>query len=160
MNVRRRSKIRDMLDQLVPIEEPIAGLDFASEEASSFIAFLRNGQEDPTFLEVFERLWNRLLSPEAVAGETGSQGPYRVFTDEEEQFLSIEARGYLLKLYASGLIGPTQLETAIDRAFECWTEEIDLDQVRFLVAAVLLHDLFSYEGPDRGSSSQPFCGLD
>jgi uncharacterized protein Smg (DUF494 family) len=149
-----------MLEQLVPFDDLMTEIEFASEEGSSFIAFLRNGQEDPTFLEVFERLWNRLLNPEASPEKLAATKPFRVFTEEEEHLIDTEARGYLLRLQASGLLGTTQFETVIDRAFECWAEEISLDQVRFLVAAVLLHELLNSEGFEQSSNVPPSIGLD
>lgn len=160
MNIRRSTMIRDMLEQLMPFDEHFMEGDYLSEDGSSLGSFLRHWHEDPAFLEAFERLWGRLLSPEVAEGAKDDRRPVRVFTDEEEQFLTTEARGYILKLQAAGLLGADQMEKVIDRAFECWAEEITLDQVRFLVAAVLLYEVFSADDFDLNLFSPPYRGLD
>ena len=159
MNVRRRSMIRDMLEQLMPFDEQMVGEELPSREGLSLVSFLRYWQEDQTFLEAFERLWSRLLSPEeAPEGVASAPPPVRVFTPEEEVFLTTEARGYLIKLHSAGLLNAAQLERVIDRAFECWTEEISLEQVRFLVSAVLLHEVFGDDESERGPFAPPARG--
>ncbi len=160
MNIRRRSKIRDMLEQLVPVDEP--GLEEAEplEDDSSLLTFLRHWQEDPTFLEVFERLWNRLVSPEVLERNEGRAKAVRVFTEDEDLLLSTEARGYLVRLHTAGVLTTRQLETVIDRAFECWSDEVGLDQVRFLVSAVLLHEIFGTGAEQVNVAFPPVNGLD
>lgn len=160
MNIRRSTMIRDMLEQLMPFDEHIMEEDYPSEEGTSLGSFLLQWHEDPAFLEAFERLWDRLLSPKMAEDVKESGRPIRVFTEEEEQFLTTEARGYILKLQAAGLLGADQMEKVIDRAFECWAEEITLDQVRFLVAAVLLYEVFSADDFDLNLLPPPHRGLD
>lgn len=161
MNIRRSSMILDMLEQLMPFDDNLMEDDYPSEESFSLGSFLRHWHEDPAFLEAFERLWGRLLEPQVAEGQKGDAlQPVRVFTDEEEQFLTTEARGYILRLQAAGLLKADQMEKVIDRAFECWAEEITLDQVRFLVAAVLLYEVFSADDLDPNAFSPPQRGLD
>jgi uncharacterized protein Smg (DUF494 family) len=149
-----------MLEQLMPFDESIMEDELPSEERSSLVAFLRHWQEDQTFLEVFERLWNRLLDPEVSPDHLEADHPIRVFTEEEERLLTTEARGYILKVQAVGVLTTSQIEKVVDRAFECWTEEISLDQVRFLVAAVLLYEVFGADDIDVNFAQPPTVGLD
>lgn len=159
MNIRHRSMIRNLLEQLQPFEEQATGEDVHPERCFSLAGFLRRCLEDPTFLEAFEYRWSRLPSPgEAHEGWEPGQA-LRVFTPEEEHFLTSEARGYLLKLCATGTLTSAQLETVIDHAFECWAEEVNLEMARLLAAVVLLHEAFGAAGSDEADAAPPSMGI-
>lgn len=156
MNIRRRSMLRDMLDQLMPFDEQIVEEEYPLESGSSLAAFLRRWEENRAFTEAFERIWRRLSSPESFPRRGEPTRSFRIFTPEEEELLSTEARGFLTTVSSSGVLTTAQLETVVDRAFECWTDEITLDQVRFLVSAVLLHETFDTDESEPDGSS-PGC---
>lgn len=146
MNVRRRWIIRNLLDQLLPFEEQEAGEGIASKRGFSLVEYLRHWQEAPAFLETFERFWNSLPNPEASTEGSEPSRAFRIFTPDEEQLLTTEARGYLLNLLSTEVLSPAQLETVIENAFECWVDEVTIDLTRLLVAVVLMHEAFGADG--------------
>ncbi len=67
----------------------------------------------------------------------------RVYTAEEQGKLDIECRGFLLFLEQAGILDPAHRELVIDRVTALETEEIDLEQVKWVVQMVL------FNRPDR-----------
>jgi Smg protein len=83
----------------------------------------------------------------------------RVFDRGELERLDAAARGYLLQLEQIGLLLPMQRELVIDRLLALDTEEIDVEQIKWVVMMVLfsqpdqheayaqMEDLISSEDP-------------
>lgn len=67
----------------------------------------------------------------------------RIFDRVEQQRLDAGARGYLLHLEQIGILGPVQRELVIDRLLALDSEEVDVEQVRWVVMMVL------FSQPDR-----------
>src|SRR5690606_32026369 len=67
----------------------------------------------------------------------------RIFDRVEQQRLDAGARGYLLQLKQIGILGPVQRELVIDRLLALDSEEVDVEQVRWVVMMVL------FSQPDR-----------
>ena len=61
----------------------------------------------------------------------------RIFDRVEQQRLDAAARGYLLHLEQIGILLPVQRELVIDRLLALDSEEIDIEQVRWVVMMVL-----------------------
>jgi Smg protein len=61
----------------------------------------------------------------------------RIFDRVEQQRLDAAARGYLLHLEQIGILLPVQRELVIDRLLALDTEEIDIEQVKWVVMMVL-----------------------
>jgi Smg protein len=76
----------------------------------------------------------RVFVPQS--GEAQSE-PVRVFTDSEAARLSIECRGFLLTLERTGVLTAVQREIVIDRLLALGTEELDIEQLRWVVLMVL-----------------------
>ena len=72
----------------------------------------------------------------------------RVFDSSETARLSVECRGYLLHLENIGILNPSQRELAIDRLLALNAEEVDIDQVKWVVLMVL----FSQPGQETAYS--------
>ena len=87
----------------------------------------------------------------------GPRGSLRVFAREEQEKLSVEARGFLLYLEQLGILDSTAREVVIDRLM-AFSDEIDLDRVKWVCLLVLvnhpdseeafehLEDLVFYQG--------------
>ncbi len=71
----------------------------------------------------------------------GSQTPdsLRLFNNHEIRKLDLEARGFLLFLEQMGILAPANRELVIDRVMALETEEIDLDQLKWVILMVLFN---------------------
>ena len=68
----------------------------------------------------------------------GGSGPaVRVFTDSELQRLSTECRGFLFTLENLGVLSPQQREIVIERMLALDADELDTEQLKWVVLMVL-----------------------
>jgi Smg protein len=63
----------------------------------------------------------------------------RVFSDNELERLDVECRGYLLFLEQVGVLDVETREIVLERVMALDTEEIDLDQLKWVVLMVLFY---------------------
>ncbi len=63
----------------------------------------------------------------------------RLFSDEELEKLNAECRGFLLYLEQAGVLGNDERELVIDRVMALETDEIDLQQLKWVVLMVLFN---------------------
>lgn len=88
---------------------------------------------------------------EGLAGETGAPvgdahtRSFRVFSGYEQARLALEVRGYILHLENIGILSTQQRELVIDRLLALDAEEIDIEQVKWVVLMVL----FSQPGQEQ-----------
>jgi Smg protein len=82
---------------------------------------------------------DRLVSEEPVAARVGSEAAQRVYTFDEQNRLDLAARGFLVFMEQNGLLTPGTRELVIDRVMELDAEEIDLDQLKWIVLMVLFN---------------------
>ncbi len=61
----------------------------------------------------------------------------RIFDVSETTRLDLECRGYIMQLENLGILSPVQREWVIDRLLALATDEIDIDQVKWVVLMVL-----------------------
>lgn len=64
-------------------------------------------------------------------------GSIRIFTDGEHARLSPDCRGYLLSLERTGILSATQREIVIDRLLALETEDLSVDQLKWVALMVL-----------------------
>jgi len=82
--------------------------------------------------------WLEGLSTETVPStELVNQRSFRIFSGHEQARLSAEVRGYLLQLETIGILSGSQRELVIDRLLALNAEEIDIEQVKWVVLMVL-----------------------
>ncbi|MDJ0892605.1 MAG: DUF494 domain-containing protein [Gammaproteobacteria bacterium] len=87
-------------------------------------------------------LWlEGLAAPEQHAfSDTMADTPsVRLFALQEQDRLSRECRGFLLFLEQAGVLDPMNRELVIDRLMALGDEDIDLDQVKWVVQMVLFN---------------------
>ncbi|MCC8362940.1 DUF494 family protein [Lysobacter sp. A6] len=75
--------------------------------------------------------------PQAATPRTG--GPTRVFHGPELEKLDVECRGFLLFLEQHGVLDPGQRELVLDRAIALDQDELDLDDLKWVVLMVLFN---------------------
>ena len=63
----------------------------------------------------------------------------RVFTRQEDARLNIECRGFLVFLEQVGVLDQATRELVIDRVMALGTEEIDLEQLKWVILMVLFN---------------------
>ncbi|HKN78951.1 MAG TPA: DUF494 family protein [Lysobacter sp.] len=75
--------------------------------------------------------------PEAAVPRVG--GPTRVFHGPELEKLDVESRGFLLFLEQHGVLDAHQRELVLDRAMALDQDELDLDDLKWVVLMVLFN---------------------
>jgi Smg protein len=83
---------------------------------------------------------SRAPLPGALEGADGlprKRGSLRVYSPMELTRLSVECRGLLLSLEEADILSPTQRELVIDRLLALDVEDLNLEQVRWIVLMVL-----------------------
>jgi Smg protein len=82
-----------------------------------------------------------LAQSQASARTSGvlAERSLRMFTEEETERLDVECRGFLLFLEQSGILDPASRELVIERVMALETEEIDLDQLKWVILLVLFN---------------------
>jgi Smg protein len=74
----------------------------------------------------------------AAEGKTDAQArSFRVFSGYETARLAVEVRGYILHLENIGILSAHQRELVIDRLLALDADEIDIEQVKWVVLMVL-----------------------
>lgn len=65
--------------------------------------------------------------------------PIRVFTDEESRRLDVNARGFIMYLENVGVLDPLRREMVIDRLSALETDDITLEDVKWVILMVLFN---------------------
>ena len=66
-------------------------------------------------------------------------GPVRVYAELEEARLDQACRGFLLSLERNGVLDPTRRELVLDRVMALDCDEIDVDDLKWVVLMVLFN---------------------
>jgi Smg protein len=114
-----------------PEEEPDReSLSLSLEEAG-----FSSGEIDRAFR------WLDGLAEQRKLPELGGHedNPIRIFTDDESQRLDVHARGFILYLENVGVLDPLRREMVIDRLAALETEDISLEDVKWVVLMVLFN---------------------
>lgn len=86
--------------------------------------------------------WLEGLTKESVdvpALKFTTNNPIRVFSPEECKKLDVKSRGYLLFLEQIGVLAPTNRELVIDRVIALENEEVDIDQLKWIILMVMFN---------------------
>ncbi len=81
--------------------------------------------------------WLDGLNSTAVTSTAPQSAAMRIFDRFEQERLDAAARGYLLHLEQIGILLPVQRELVIDRLLALDSEEIDTEQIKWVVMMVL-----------------------
>lgn len=74
---------------------------------------------------------------EVAPSQTPHSAALRIYDAGEQERLDAGAQGYLLHLEQIGILSPPQRELAIDRLLALDSEEIDIEQIKWVVMMVL-----------------------
>jgi Smg protein len=77
--------------------------------------------------------------PSAEPSSQPARGPVRIYADVEEARLDAECRGFLMFLEHNGILDGVQRELVVDRVMALDQEEIDLDDLKWVVLMVLFN---------------------
>ncbi len=80
-----------------------------------------------------------LAEQRPVASAPRADGPVRVFHGPELDKLDVECRGFLLFLEQHGVLDADQRELVLDRAMALDHDELDLDDLKWVVLMVLFN---------------------
>jgi Smg protein len=83
--------------------------------------------------------WLEQLSANPARHTEGTAASHsiRIFDSGEQARLNTESRGYILYLQSIGILNATQRELVIDRLLALEAEELDIEQVKWVVLMVL-----------------------
>ncbi len=115
-------------------------IDLTIDRESIHSALTGAGFDDHQVSKAFD--WLQVL---AESGDEKAESPacgggsIRVFSSEEESKLDVESRGFLLFLEQTGVLGQTSRELVIDRVMALEAEDIDLEQLKWVVLMVLFN---------------------
>ena len=76
-------------------------------------------------------------TPEAQEEPVSRQTSLRLYADSEMEHLSTACRGQLMTLEHIGILSPTQREIVVDRLLALDAEELDAEQLKWVVLMVL-----------------------
>ena len=79
----------------------------------------------------------RGAAADGAEGGAPQSASIRIFTDGEHARLSSDCRGYLLSLERTGILSATQREIVIDRLLALETEDLSVDQLKWVALMVL-----------------------
>ena len=77
--------------------------------------------------------------PDSELPAQATVGPVRIYVDQEEARLDSECRGFLMFLERNGILDSQQRELVVDRVMALDQEEIDLDDLKWVVLMVLFN---------------------
>jgi len=75
--------------------------------------------------------------PAIGVGDSSNRGVVRVFSECELARLSTECRGFLMTLERLGVLSPQQREIVVDRMLALDADELDTEQLKWVVLMVL-----------------------
>tara|TARA_B100001123_G_scaffold270249_1_gene300777 strand:+ start:530 stop:1030 length:501 start_codon:yes stop_codon:yes gene_type:complete len=114
-------------------------IDLSSDRDSIESALTYAGFEDSQVMKAFDWLQALAESGEDSPTEAGANSAIRVFAPDEEAKLDVESRGFLLFLEQSGVLNPHSRELVIDRVMALEAEDIDIEQLKWVVLMVLFN---------------------
>lgn len=98
------------------------------------------GFDDAQVAQAFE--WLHGLAAQATAfgsGRLADSAAIRIFTPQEADRLDLESRGFLLFLEQVGVLNAGTRELVIDRAMALDAEDLDVEQLKWVVLMVLFN---------------------
>ncbi|MFA5683816.1 MAG: DUF494 family protein [Lysobacteraceae bacterium] len=112
--------------------------DAVRDRESLQTGLLQAGFSPTEISKAFDWL-DELASERPDLDPAAAVGPLRVYAEAEQARLDIECRGFLMSLERNGVLDPTRRELVLDRAMALDQEEIDLDDLKWVVLMVLFN---------------------
>ena len=116
----------------------VAGDDLTAQNAPLMGELTEAGFSSAEIRRAFDWL-DALARQRPTPGQARSNGPTRVFHGPELEKLDVECRGFLLFLEQHGVLDADQRELVLDRAMALDQDDIDLDDLKWVVLMVLFN---------------------
>lgn len=114
--------------------------DLDTDRDSLHRALLRAGFPETEVSKAFTWLEDLTESGEVLEiAADGAPAAIRVYTDEEQERLDLECRSMLLYLEQTGVLDGASRELVIDRVLALETDEIDVEQLKWVVLMVMFN---------------------
>ncbi|MFN3964937.1 DUF494 family protein [Silanimonas lenta] len=112
--------------------------DLVRDRDSLQASLLEAGFSPAEIHKAFEWL-DELAEQRPAVANARVDGPVRLYTAPEYAKLDAEGIGFLMFLEQNGVLGPEQRELVVDRAMALDQDEIDLDDLKWVVLMVLFN---------------------
>jgi Smg protein len=112
--------------------------DLVRDRDSLQASLLEAGFSPAEIHKAFEWL-DELAEQRPAVAHARVDGPVRLYTAPEYAKLDAEGIGFLMFLEQNGVLGPEQRELVVDRAMALDQDEIDLDDLKWVVLMVLFN---------------------
>ncbi len=89
--------------------------------------------------KAFEWLEGLSARQEHVDSRLPADRSIRLYTHKEVEKLDVACRGFLMFLEQTGILSPASRELVVDRVMALETEEIELDQLKWVILMVLFN---------------------
>jgi Smg protein len=111
-----------------------------SDQESLKYELVQAGFGDNQVSKAFDWLEGLALQKDLIQSENlAEKSTLRMYSEREMEKLDVKCRGFLLFLEQSGVLDAYDREVVIDRAMALEAEEIDLQQLKWVVLMVLLN---------------------
>lgn len=114
--------------------------DLDTDRDSLHRALLQAGFPETEVSKAFTWLEDLTESGEVLEiAADGAPAAIRVYTDEEQERLDLECRSMLMYLEQTGVLDGASRELVIDRVLALETDEIDVEQLKWVVLMVMFN---------------------
>lgn len=111
-----------------------------SDQESLKHELVQAGFGDNQVSKAFDWLEGLALQKDLIQSDNlAEKSTLRMYSDREMEKLDVKCRGFLIFLEQSGVLDAYDREVVIDRAMALEAEEIDLQQLKWVVLMVLLN---------------------
>ncbi len=111
-----------------------------SDQESLKYELVQAGFGDNQVSKAFDWLEGLALQKDLIQSDNLTEkSTLRMYSEREMEKLDVECRGFLIFLEQSGVLDAFDREVVIDRAMALEAEEIDLQQLKWVVLMVLLN---------------------
>ena len=116
----------------------VSGDDLTAQDGPLMGELVEAGFSPAEIRKAFDWL-DTLARLRPTPGPARTNGPTRVFHGAELDKLDVESRGFLLFLEQHGILDADQRELVLDRAMALDQDDIDLDDLKWVVLMVLFN---------------------
>ena len=115
-------------------------IEFDTDEESLRVELQQAGFRSTEISKAFDWLEALANQQNELSGDTlVNTGSTRIFTEEEADKLESDCRGFLLFLEQTGVLDHVTRELVIDRVMALESDDIDLEQLKWVVLMVLFN---------------------
>ncbi len=114
-------------------------IEFDTDEESLRVELQEAGFQQTEITKAFQWLEGLVDKQDSEEPTLSNASSMRVYTPEESDKLDLDSRGFLLFLEQTGVLDHNTRELVIDRVMALEADEIDLEQLKWVVLMVLFN---------------------